>query len=236
MARPQKISDEEILAAARAYFVDQGTHASTDVLADQLGVSSAALFKRFGTKHRLLIAALTPRVPAWVSTLADGPAPSRPVRDQLGEIALNIFRFLREALPCMIALRGEVERAELPQVDGVPGPVLVQQGLKSFITQAQAAGDLGPGDPLAMAQALVGGVQARVMLEHLVGEMPGDDVERVGALVDVLFAGFAPRASADNRPAARGPTSDLAGLPASHSYDADAGRTPSPNRGDEEPT
>ena len=38
MARPQKITDEAILTAAKTFFVEQGPHASTDLLADQLGV------------------------------------------------------------------------------------------------------------------------------------------------------------------------------------------------------
>lgn len=200
MARPQKVSDETILAAARSYFVQQGPHASTDLLADQLGVSSAALFKRFGTKHNLLLAALTPKVPSWVETLAEGPAETPAVREQLEEVATNLLRFLREALPCVLALRSEIDHESIPRHKGKPAPVAVQQQLATFIANAQSQGRLGTGDPLAIAQALVGGVQARVMLEHLGGAAPGDDSERVRALIDVLFAGIAPSPTRDEEP------------------------------------
>jgi AcrR family transcriptional regulator len=199
MARPQKVSDETILAAARTYFVEQGAHASTDLLADQLGVSSAALFKRFGTKHNLLVAALTPQVPRWVLTLDEGPDAAPSMREQLEAVAGKLLRFLGEALPCVLALRNEIP-VDVPRHQGTPMPVLVQQQLAKFITIAQAQGRLGPCDPLAAAQALVGGIQARVMLEHLGGDPPGDDAGRVHALIDVLFAGIAPSSTGDEEP------------------------------------
>ncbi len=198
MARPQKVTDEAILAAARAYFVEQGTHASTDLLADQLGVSSAALFQRFGTKHNLLLAALTPTVPAWIATLDEGPTDAD-VREQLEAVATDLLRFLREALPCILALKTQVD-VEIPMHEGKPAPVIVQQKLSRFITLAQAQGRLGAGDPMAIAQALVGGIQARVMLEHLGGISPGEDADRVHALIDVLFAGIAPSPTGGEEP------------------------------------
>ena len=63
MGRPRTVSDDVILEAARAVFLEQGPGASTQSIADRLSVSQAALFKRFGTKRDLMIAALMPPVP-----------------------------------------------------------------------------------------------------------------------------------------------------------------------------
>ena len=56
--RPKKISDEDILEVARQCLMEQGSGVSTQFIADRLGVSQATLFKRFGTKLKLLQAAL----------------------------------------------------------------------------------------------------------------------------------------------------------------------------------
>ena len=56
--RPRKISDEDILDVARECLLEQGVNVSTQVIAKRLGVSQATLFKRFGTKVKLLQMAL----------------------------------------------------------------------------------------------------------------------------------------------------------------------------------
>ena len=59
-ARPRQISDEEILEGACACFLEHGPGVSTQVIADRLGISQPALFKRFNTKEELMISALLP--------------------------------------------------------------------------------------------------------------------------------------------------------------------------------
>ncbi|MEZ6127616.1 MAG: TetR/AcrR family transcriptional regulator [Planctomycetaceae bacterium] len=64
MARPRTISDDQILQTARDCFLEHGPSVATDVIAERLGVSSQALFKRFHSKHELMLAAIAPERPA----------------------------------------------------------------------------------------------------------------------------------------------------------------------------
>ena len=56
--RPKKVSDEYILQTVRRCLVEQGGSVSTQFIADQVGVSQATLFKRFGSKSNLLQSAI----------------------------------------------------------------------------------------------------------------------------------------------------------------------------------
>ena len=47
MGRPQTISNEDMLAAAREVFLKHGVFGSTKEIAQRAGISEAALFKRF---------------------------------------------------------------------------------------------------------------------------------------------------------------------------------------------
>lgn len=195
MARPQKITDDEILTAARRCFLEHGPQASTDSIAQELGVSSAALFKRFGTKEQLLWRALAPRPPAFLLELGRGPDGQEPIEEQLHRIGMRFLAFVEEMVPCMLMLHSTVKsRPNVPCVDGVPVPVFVQRGLASWVRVAQERGQLGPGEPAAIAQALIGGAQTRAFLRHLGGVAEGDDNERyMRAMISVLMNGIAPR-------------------------------------------
>ena len=58
MVRPRLFSDAEILQVARRCFLEHGPAVSTTVIASEVGLSQAALFKRFGTKQNLMLLAL----------------------------------------------------------------------------------------------------------------------------------------------------------------------------------
>ncbi len=58
MARPQSISDETILTAAREVFLEQGYKATSAQIASHAGVSEGTLFRRFGNKVRLFMASM----------------------------------------------------------------------------------------------------------------------------------------------------------------------------------
>ncbi len=63
MGRPQLVSREEIIAAAREVFVREGLSASIRDVAAVAGISEAAIFKRFSTKAALIVAAMAPPPP-----------------------------------------------------------------------------------------------------------------------------------------------------------------------------
>lgn len=58
MARPQGITDEEILAAARAVFLSKGVGATVEEVAERCHVGVATIFRRFPTKQALFNAVM----------------------------------------------------------------------------------------------------------------------------------------------------------------------------------
>ena len=98
MGRPRTVTDEQILEAAREVFIEQGASAPTATIAERLWLSQAALFKRFGTKEELLIAAVRPLPPPWLEQVQQGPD-ERPIPEQLKELGLQIAEFMDDLVP-----------------------------------------------------------------------------------------------------------------------------------------
>src|SRR6185295_7650575 len=104
MARPRLVSDDEIRSAVRKGVLEQGPQVSLDLIADRLGVTAPALFKRFGSRNALLLAALKlPENPRFLTLLTNGPDELRPFETQLHEIIDAHMQFLDECWPCMAA-------------------------------------------------------------------------------------------------------------------------------------
>ena len=62
MGRKKLVSDEQLLAAARRFFVEKGMAASTRDIAREAGVSEGLLFQRYATEGDLFLAAMVPPV------------------------------------------------------------------------------------------------------------------------------------------------------------------------------
>src|SRR5665213_2735977 len=97
MGRPELVSREDIIAAARDVFVKEGLRASIRDVAAVAGISEAAIFKRFSTKAALIVAAMAPPVPDLAALLS--PRDGRDLRAGLAATMQNIVSFFREMLP-----------------------------------------------------------------------------------------------------------------------------------------
>ena len=60
MGRRRQVSDREISVAAREVFLDRGPKAPVAMVAKKLGVSTATLFQRTGSKQQLMLMAFQP--------------------------------------------------------------------------------------------------------------------------------------------------------------------------------
>ncbi|MCB9685592.1 MAG: TetR/AcrR family transcriptional regulator [Alphaproteobacteria bacterium] len=197
MARPRQVSDADILDAARACFLEHGPAVSTNVIADRLGISSAALFKRFGTKDQLMRDALMPTEdPDFVSMLQVGPD-DRPIDAQLRELVLSMVRFFDRFMPCFATLRAAgVDLYEEMAKHPVPPPVQNHRLLAAWLGRAVEAGRVRPIDCDAVASMVIGAVNGRSFLSHL-GQTPlGSPEGHVDAVVSVLWKGICPEESA----------------------------------------
>src|SRR5688500_17788449 len=103
MPRPPKIRDEEILAAARAVFLEKGFAATTAEVARRAGIAEGSVFNRFPTKAALFQAAMRPTLeePPWARLLVDRAGQGDLV-ENLVEIGVEVLEFLRQIVPVMM--------------------------------------------------------------------------------------------------------------------------------------
>lgn len=199
MGRPRTVSDDVILQAARAVFVEEGPSASTKTIAERVGLSQAALFKRFKTKQELMIAALTPpAVPAFVAIIVAGPAPDEPIQDQLRAIGREMALFFRQMVPCVMVLSASgLDMSAMLKGFDVPPPVLARQRLADWFALAMDAGRMRRIDPLVAASTMQGALHMHTFMSHVTGEPLSDEglIAFSDSVVGSLWQGLAPEAS-----------------------------------------
>lgn len=192
--RPPKVSDQQILTAARECFLEHGPAVSTTVIARQLDVSQATLFKRFGTKQQLMIAALTPSTAVqWFKLVERGPD-DRPVQVQLVELAEQIQLFFDEMIPCMSVLHASgVDMREMLRSFDEPPPLKARRLLCEWFERARERGLVGPINSEVVTLAFLGGLQSRSFMHHVSdGLLYANRNQLASQLVEALWAGLAP--------------------------------------------
>lgn len=101
MGRNKQVSDEALLEAAKAVFVEQGFGASTREVARSAGISEAVLYQRYRTKLELFFAAMIPPPIELAPPTGDS---RRGVTDDLGALATSIMGYFRDAMPVLLQL------------------------------------------------------------------------------------------------------------------------------------
>ena len=194
MARPRRFTDEEILAATQSCILEHGPSVSTTMIAEKLGVSQAALFKRFGTKEQMIIGALRQPLQrnAVVDLLADGPSDA-PICEQLTTIGLAMIKVMRHVVPCMAMLHAAGLNIESDDTTDEMPPIQVRRMLVAWLQSAIDAGRLKPVDPHIVAVGFIGMLHARPFREIIVGDrdLACSDQEYVTQLVSSLLDGLA---------------------------------------------
>ena len=189
MARPRSVSDHDIHDVARAVFVEHGPGASVALIAEKLGVSHAALFGRVGTKEQLMLDALCPGRPPAVDRVIEPPTRAR-ARELLVEILGELITFFQRVVPNLVVLRAAGRSmADLPPRDEAPPPIALRWALARFLERASDVGALPPTRSWALAEGLLGAMEARCFNGYLGGGAfaPGTDDAFVRELVDGLL-------------------------------------------------
>ena len=168
MARPQQISNDEILAATRACVLEHGPGISLDRIAQQLGVTPPALIKRFGNRRALMVAALRPPAdPPWIGHLESGPDDS-PLDQQLEVMLGRILEFFLEVVPCLSTLRESgIPLEEIYPSNSPPPPVRGIRALTAWLKRARARGLVVGDDFETAATAIIGALHGRIFVAHL---------------------------------------------------------------------
>jgi AcrR family transcriptional regulator len=156
MGRRRQVSDQEISAAAREVFLDRGPRAPVAMVAKKLGVSTATLFQRTGSKQRLMLMALQPDSTV-MAELNRGPRPDASVHDQLGQVLIELNEYLGTIISGSITLRAACIESDLPE----PTPSQLRSSLTQWLSQAAATGLLTVADPRTTADVLIGTLESR---------------------------------------------------------------------------
>jgi AcrR family transcriptional regulator len=106
MARQAKITDEQILDAARAVFLEEGFAARTLKIAQRAGISEGTIFKRFPTKDALFAAALDIEYPPSWHRLAEERMGTGDIRENLITIMLSLLSFHLDTVPRLFSRIG----------------------------------------------------------------------------------------------------------------------------------
>lgn len=132
------------------------------MVAKKLGVSTATLFQRAGSKEQLMRMALQPEM-AVLHGLGRGVQPGLPVREQLAPVLAEINEYLGTIILGSMTLRAARIESDLPE----PTPYTLRRELAHWLAQAAAAGLLPPHDTDTAADVLIGALEAR----HIHGYM-----------------------------------------------------------------
>jgi AcrR family transcriptional regulator len=170
MARPPKITNEEILTAARQVFLEQGVGASTLAIAEKAGISEASIFKRFATKQALFLAAMgIAETPKWVAVLSNRQ-PTNAIKSELTDICEQMLTFYQEVLPRVMMMMTQNNMPHPPMV--APPPVRDSQLLAEFLGRAIAKKYLRPCDATTIAHMIVGAIVNYVITENIADRLP----------------------------------------------------------------
>jgi AcrR family transcriptional regulator len=165
MMRPKLISDEDLLKKVRAIFIQEGPQVSTEAIAKELGLSQAALFKRFKTKRQLMLAALAPQeTPHFIPILTRGPD-DRPFEDQLREVLLSIHNFFQEVVPIVSLIQyADISPQDLLSVHEVPPPVKGIRAMTDWLIRCREKGLIADIDAPTVARVLLGAMHVNMFL------------------------------------------------------------------------
>lgn len=206
--RPKKISDAEMLAIVRKCLLEQGGSVSTQYIADQLGVSQATLFKRFGSKMQLLQSAMSAistdtHAQELLQLLEKMPTLEidvLSVKKQVEDISMHILQLFNHIMPSLVTLHasGFFTSAEpfCPEaLTDEATPIKIRIGLTKWISFLQEHKKIrSTVHPESVAIAMVGAIQHRTLRIHILKDLSitQSDQEYIQSIVDVFWQGLDP--------------------------------------------
>jgi AcrR family transcriptional regulator len=185
MGRRRQVSDREISVAAREVFLDRGPKAPVAMVAKKLGVSTATLFQRTGTKQQLMLMALRHDGSTPVTELERGLQPGTPVLEQLGDVLLEINQYLGAIIMGSLTLRAACIEENLPD----PTPTYLRDTLAAWLQRAAAAKLLVVADAPTTADVLIGAIESRHIHAYMKQQRLSSQQHRdyIHAMLDVVF-------------------------------------------------
>lgn len=162
MPRRRQVSDAQIVRAARKVFLAHGTRVPVAAVAKELGVSSATLFVRMGTKEKLITAAFWPPDPEVLKTLELGYAPKGTFDEQLLDIVTALAEFAAEEIPATFTLYAAGLRAKPGDDFSDVTPARLRRALAAWLRGAADTGVVVR-DARMAAEVILGTLEARAL-------------------------------------------------------------------------
>ena len=202
--RPQTISDDELLDAARAVFLEQAVGATTAAIARKARVAESVIFHRYKTKEALFCAVLDreARVPAVLEDLA-ARAGKGDIADTLFDASMGVIEAARAMMPFFM-VASMLGRASRWKLDGLrermrkptPAHLRAVQLMAGFFNAEAERGRLRKVSSESLARIYLG-----TLMQHVIQQYwwSGPEVpplvssDYVRALIDVLLHGLVPR-------------------------------------------
>jgi len=197
MARPTTIQNETILTAARELFLERGVQATTSELASRAGVSEGTLFKRFGSKERLLRAAVegyAGEIP-WMQGVQESVGKGD-IEQNLVMLAERGIQFFRSLIPLLMQAWSAGDGVmPLSFRQPNPPPLRALRTLSAYLDAEMSLGRLRRVDPELAARAFMGSLMHYAFFELFMhGHTPPLMAVSVYAkrLVGLLWGGLMP--------------------------------------------
>ena len=188
MARPQGITDEEVLAAARAVLLGKGVSATVEEVAERCHVGVATIFRRFPSKQALFTAAMNVSNDAeWARFLVKrAEAGERgDARAALIELAHTMLDAARKMVPLFMMKMSNPSLVDKEQ--GASRALWILRSLADYFKLEIEAGRMIEADPRVAARVWLGAIRHIVIFETLgaaVDELSTDDF--IEGLVDMF--------------------------------------------------
>jgi len=197
MARPQGITDEEVLAAARAVFSSKGISATVEDVAERCHVGVATIFRRFPSKQALFTAAVNVVNDAeWGRFLARRAEAGDSVsgREALLDLANLLLGTARKMMP-LIMMR-MANPGMFDKESGAARANWIVRALADYFRSEMKAGRMNEMDPRVATRIWLGSLRHIVMIETLGSTLDELSTE---AFVDGLVDLFCPPAATKPR-------------------------------------
>ena len=193
MPRNKTITDDEILAAARSLFLQEGAKASTRTLAKQAGISETVIFQRFGTKEELFFAAMVPPKMHFRAMFEVQPG-QKPVTTNLEIISLQIVAYFREMMPIFLALisHPSFDMQTFLQQHTLPA-VQIKQELNAYLNAEADLGRIQPDKGAVVASVLLSHLHNLALSETIEAHRPTDTERATAEAIDLLWQGLEPQ-------------------------------------------
>jgi AcrR family transcriptional regulator len=194
MGRNKQVSDEAVLEAARAVFVEQGFGASTREVARRAGISEAVLYQRHKTKLDLFLAAM---IPPPLELATKGDRRNQGILKELGSLALSIMEYFRSAMPVFLQLvtHPSFNLAELADRETRMPLHRLGEAVSSCLERHRAEGSITAeaGRVQAATLTLLATLHSLALFERMGIHGGSFPEEAVRNIVGLIVAGLAPK-------------------------------------------